>query len=146
MNEDDEKLLVATSERAKSNTHQIEDLKDRMDKLEKKTEDIHKIATSIEVVCNDISYIKEGQNTLNIKFDKLSDKVDDQGKNIRSELEVKVADVQTQVDKLHDEPYDEFKNTKHAVKVNVLGRWLSDLGIALVGVLGTLLATGVIKL
>jgi chromosome segregation ATPase len=146
MNEDDEKLLVATSERAKSNTHQIEDLKDRMDKLEEKTEDIHKIATSIEVVCNDISYIKEGQNTLNIKFDKLSDKVDDQGKNIRSELEVKVADVQTQVDKLHDEPYDEFKNTKHAVKVNVLGRWLSDLGIALVGVLGTLLATGVIKL
>jgi chromosome segregation ATPase len=146
MNEDDEKLLVATSERAKSNTHQIEDLKDRMDKLEEKTEDIHKIATSIEVVCNDISYIKEGQNTLNTKFDKLSDKVDDQGKNIRSELEVKVADVQTQVDKLHDEPYDEFKNTKHAVKVNVLGRWLSDLGIALVGVLGTLLATGVIKL
>jgi chromosome segregation ATPase len=146
MNEDDEKLLVATSERAKSNTHQIEDLKDRMDKLEEKTEDIHKIATSIEVVCNDISYIKEGQNTLNTKFDKLSDKVDDQGKNIRNELEVKVADVQTQVDKLHDEPYDEFKNTKHAVKVNVLGRWLSDLGIALVGVLGTLLATGVIKL
>ena len=146
MNEDDEKLLVATSERSKSNTHQIEDLKSRMDKLEEKTEDIHTIATSIEVVCNDIGYIKNGQNTLNAKFDKLSDKVDDQGRTIRNEFEGKVTDIQSQVDELHDAPYNEYKSTKHAIKINVIGRWLGDLGIALIGVLGTLIATGVLKL
>ncbi len=146
MNEDDEKLLVSTAERSKSNTHQIEDLKSRMDKIEDKTEDIHKIATSIEVVCNDISYIKEGQNALNTKVDKLSDELHDQGKTIRNEFENKVADVQTQVDELHDEPYNEYKKTKHSVKVSVLSRILSDLGIALIGVLATLITTGVIKI
>lgn len=146
MNEDDEKLLVATVERSKSNTHRIEELNIKMGKLEEKTEDIHTIAASIGVVCNDIGYIKEGQNTLNSKFDKLSDKVDDQGKTIRKEVETKVGDVQTQVDELHDEPYNEYKQTKHSLKINLLGRWLGDLGVALAGVLLTLIATGIVKL
>lgn len=146
MNEDDEKLLVTVSERAKSNTHQIEDLKNRMDKLEQKTEDIHKIATSIEVVCNDISYIKEGQNTLNSKFDKLSDKVDDQGKTIRQEVKTKVEDVQAQVNELHDAPYNEYKKTKHEIKVSVISKILGGLCIALMSALATLLASGAIRL
>lgn len=139
MNEDDNDLLVRTVERVNS-------LTGRVDKIEEKTEDIHKIATNIEVLATNMQYIKEGQATLNVKMDKISEKADQQENNFNIKLQNTKEDLQRQIDKLHDEPYDEFKDTKHAIKINVLGRWLSDLGIALVGVLGTLLATSVIKL
>jgi len=145
MNEDDKTLLVEVDQRAKSNTHQIKDIKDRLDKLENKTEDIHKIATNIEVLCNDIGYIKNGQNDLNTKVDKLSDKLDLQGKEIRNEVENKISKIQNQVDELHDEPYDEYKKTKHDVKVNVFSKVLSGICIALISILITLLASGAIK-
>ena len=146
MDEDDKELLIQTSERSKSNTHQIDEIKNRMDKLEQKTEDIHKIATTIEVVCNDIGYIKEGQNELNNKFDNLSNKVDNQGVTFRSELQAKVNTVQKQVDKLHDEPYNEYKQTKHDVKIKVLSEIGKGIIIGVIVYICTLIGNGLIKL
>jgi uncharacterized coiled-coil DUF342 family protein len=146
MDEDDKELLIQTSERSKSNTHQIDEIKNRMDKLEQKTEDIHKIATTIEVVCNDIGYIKEGQNELNNKFDNLSNKVDNQGVTFRSELQAKVNTVQKQVDKLHDEPYNEYKQTKHNIKVNILSAIGKVVGLGIIAYFCALIGSGAIKL
>jgi predicted nucleic acid-binding Zn-ribbon protein len=146
LNDDEKVMLVESDQRSKSAIHQIDEVKDRLDKLEDKTEDIHRIATSIEVVCNDIGYIKQGQVDLTTKVDKLSDKVDSQIQEIKSDVEIKVGKVDEKVGKLEREPYEEFKKTKHEIKVNVWGAIVVAIAMAALGGFFALVSTGTIKL
>lgn len=145
VNEDDKTLLIETSERAKSNTHQIEEIKDRIGKLEDKTEDIHRIATSIEVVCNDIGYIKQGQVDLTNKVDNLSEKVDSQIKEIKCDVDAKVGNVSSKVEQLKLEPLEEMKKDKHEFKIEAFKQGIGYLVALIGGAIITLIANGTLK-
>lgn len=160
MTDEEKVMLVETTERSKSNTHQIDEIKDAMDKLEikanermakleDKTEDIHRIATSIELISKDVSYMKEGQVDLSNKVDKLSNKVDSQIAEIKTDVKAQVDCVKTQVDNIEKAPYEEFKQTRHEIKSNILGQVFGAGALLIIGALGVLVvlvANGTIKL
>lgn len=157
MTDEEKTNLIEVIERGKRNAQQIEEIKDtidkleikateRMRKLEDKTEDIHRIATSIELISKDVSYMKEGQVDLSNKVDKLSSKVDSQIAEIKTDVKAQVDSVKNQVDVLEKMPYEEYKKTKHELKVGIWGQLLGYLCTGLIGVLIALVSTGVIKL
>jgi gas vesicle protein len=127
MNDDEKVMLVECDQRSKSAIYQISEIKDRLGKLEDKTEDIHRIATSIEVVCNDIGYIKQGQIDLTNKVDNLSEKVDKQNVEIKADVKSQINDIQKQIDTVDDEG-------KINIRVWIRDNWLSAV-LAIGGVI-----------
>ena len=155
---DEEKTnLIEVIERGKTNIQQIEEIKDtinklevktnqRIDKLDDKTEDIHRIALSIERISNDVTYMKQGQADLSVKVDKLSDKLEQQVKEIRSDVDIKVGSVSKKVDAVEKQPYEEYKKIKSDVKVKILVAIAAGVGIALITFFATMISEGIIKL
>ena len=115
------------------------------EKLENKTEDIHRIATNIELISQSMDYMKQGQEELSTKVDNLSNKVDNQIKEIKTDVDSKVGSVNQKVDAIEKQPYDDYKQTTHDIKIKVIVGIVSTLAISAIGFLATLFANGHVK-
>ena len=73
--------LIENEQCCKSNTHQIHELKEDIKEIANKTDDIHRIATSVEVIATKM-------DTQEKKIDKLDSKIDS--------VEAKVSDIESQ--------------------------------------------------
>lgn len=147
MNQDDDKeLLIQTTERAKNNTHQINELKQRIDQIDEKADGINAIATRLEVLNTNITYIKDGQEKLSVKVDKLADTLTQQGQSMRSYVDLKVSGMQKQVDDINSAPYKEYKKSNHEIKVGVISKVVSSVVVSILTIIITLIATGIIKI
>ena len=51
--------ITEIAERTKSNTHRIDNLEIKVNQLDEKTEDIHTIATSMQLMSKDFSYMRD---------------------------------------------------------------------------------------
>jgi len=144
--EDDKELLIETSERAKSNTHQIEELKTDMKEMKQDQKAIYELSTAVKLVAqnvgniqHDVTEIKQGQKDL-------SNKVDNQINEIKTDVDCRVSGVNNKIADIEQKPYKAFIKTKHEIIVKIA----SGIGIALAtGVLTyicTLIGQGVIKI
>ena len=114
-------LLVETSERAKSNTHQIEEVKDDMKDVKAEQKNLSDLISSIKVIAEKVTNInskvdeiKVGQRELSDNQKEMSDKFDnkiDEVKKDQKGLETKIVEVsnapavktQNRFDKLKDD-------------------------------------------
>mgnify|MGYP000897550731 FL=1 len=146
MTEDDKELLIETSERAKSNTHQIEELKADMKEMKQDQKAIYELSTAVKLVAqnvgniqHDVTEIKQGQKDL-------SNKVDNQINEIKTDVDCRVSGVNNKIADMEQKPYKAFIKTKHEIIVKIV----SGIGIALAaGVLTyicTLIGQGAIKI
>ena len=87
MEEKDLVVLTETVERSKSNTHQIEEIKDKLEKMETRQETIYELTTSVKLIAQDMSSIKETINDVKQGQYALSDKVDEQISEVREKIE-----------------------------------------------------------
>ena len=124
MNEDDKTLLIETSERAKSNTHQIEEIKADIKEVKEDQKAIYELTSSVRVIAENVSNMKEDISDIKNKQNDANDKID----------------------RLEKTPYQEYQKTKHDIKVNVISKILSGIGLSLISILITLIATGKISL
>lgn len=69
MDEQNIALLIETSERAKSNTHRLDNVEDRLKSYESEQKAIYKIASSVELVVQRMGHIEEKIDNANNKID-----------------------------------------------------------------------------
>ena len=127
MNEDDKRLLIETIERSKSNTHQIDDIKSDIKELQNKQEMIYDLTTSVKVMAENLSTVKDDVKEIKQGQSALSDKVDSQINEIKIDVDNKVETVKHNVKQIDDEG-------KFNIRV-----WLRDNWIAI----GALLVLGI---
>ena len=127
MNEDDKRLLIETIERSKSNTHQIDDIKSDIKELQNKQEMIYDLTTSVKVMAENLSTVKDDVKEIKQGQSALSDKVDSQINEIKIDVDNKVETVKHDVKQIDDEG-------KFNIRV-----WLRDNWIAI----GALLVLGI---
>ena len=127
MNEDDKRLLIETIERSKSNTHQIDDIKSDIKELQNKQEMIYDLTTSVKVMAENLSTVKDDVKEIKQGQSALSDKVDNQINEIKIDVDNKVETVKHDVKQIDDEG-------KFNIRV-----WLRDNWVAI----GALLILGI---
>ena len=113
MTKDNEELYTALQT-------QMDDLKDTVHRIESKTDQICTLATNVEIVKTNMKHLQLAQDDLYGRCDEIDEKVD----------------------KMHDEPYDNFKQKKNQIISTIIGRLLGDLGSAIGGALIALIASG----
>lgn len=69
MNGENERVLIETKERAKSNTKRIDSLEREIQMIKEDQKAIYEIATSVKVIAERVSYIEEKIDETGIKVD-----------------------------------------------------------------------------
>jgi len=69
--------LTETVERSKSNTHQIEDIKDEIKEIKSEQKAIYEIAASVKLIAQDMGSMKESINEVKQGQSKLEQKIDE---------------------------------------------------------------------
>lgn len=112
MDNENTKLLIETSERSKSNTHQIEEIKEDVKEIKSEQKAIYDIATSVKLIAlsmdtmkDDLAEVKQGQVDLSNKVDNQITEV----KNGQATLENKIWD---KVDAVNDKVENVDDKTK----------------------------------
>ena len=103
---------------------QFDDIKISLNKVDEKADKICTLASDVKVVNTKIEHLTLAQDELNQHCDNIDEKVN----------------------RMHDEPYDNFKKSKNQIMTTVVGRLLGDLGSAVGGALIALIASGKIHL
>jgi hypothetical protein len=124
MNEDDKELLISTSERAKSNTHQIEEIKADIKEIKEDNKAIYELTYSVKGILERMTDMKDNINDIKQGQENLSKKVDD----------------------LEKKPYKEFEQTKHDIKVKVAVSIGGSVILGLIAYICGLIGSGAIKL
>lgn len=88
MNENDLKLLVEVDQRSKSNTHQIDGIKDEIKEIKAENKAIYELTTSVKLIAQDMGTIKDGLAEVKQGQSDLNKKVSD----IENKPEKKTAD------------------------------------------------------
>ncbi len=135
MNEDEKTLLISTNERSKSNTHQIDEIKDDIKQIKDDQKAIYDLTTSVKIIAENVSNMKDDLKEVKQGQTSLSNKLDNQ-----------IQDVNNKVDELKLEPLEEMKKDKHTLKLEVLKQAIGYAITGLVAIVGTLIGSGVIKL
>lgn len=127
MNEDDKRLLIETIERSKSNTHQIDDIKSDIKELQNKQEMIYDLTTSVKVMAENLSTVKDDVKEIKQGQSALSDKVDSQINEIKIDVDNKVETVKHDVKQIDNEG-------KFNIRVWIRNNWIA---------IGVLIALGI---
>lgn len=135
MDEDDKTLLISTSERSKSNTHQIEEIKTDIKQIKEDQRAIFDLTTSVKIIAENVSNMKDDLKEVKHGQSDLSNKLDNQ-----------IQDVNDKVNELKLEPLEEMKKDKHELRIEVLKQIIGYAITGLVAIVGTLVGSGVIKL
>lgn len=133
MGENDRALLIEVSERGKSNTHQIDELKGEIRELKADNKATLKLATSVEMIARDMSHMREDLSEVKQGQQAMSDKVADQ-----------FGAVNARVTHIEQKPYREYQETKKEIKSKIVSTVLGVVITALLSILGTMFATGLI--
>jgi predicted RNase H-like nuclease (RuvC/YqgF family) len=78
-------VLTETVERSKSNTHMINELKDEIKEIREDQKSIYKIATSVEVIANNMQNLQASVEDVKNGQEKLGQKMDNQIVEVRNE-------------------------------------------------------------
>lgn len=103
VNEDDKSLLIETSERAKSNTHQIEEIKSDIKDIKQEQKTIYELTSSVKVMADNLIHIQEDVKEIKQGQTDLSNKVDNQIKEIKTDVDSRVSSVNDKINKIDDE-------------------------------------------
>lgn len=68
-------ILAETSERAKSNTHQIEEIKEELKDIKEENKALNKIATSVELIAQDMTHVKSDINDVKQSQSEMKDEL-----------------------------------------------------------------------
>ena len=101
----DEQLLkdvIAIGERGKSNTHQIDELKLKVNEMSQFQVVIFELTTSVKLIAQDLGYIKETVNKVELGQIKLSEKTDKQFLDVKCEQKDLKENVEGKIDTLSD--------------------------------------------
>lgn len=127
------KELAETAERGKSNTHQIEEIKENIKEIKTENKALYELTTSVKLIAQDMSSIKEdisevkkGQVILSEKMDTEISKVKDEQDKICQ----KISSVENQEDIKKGKKWDTFWSKIGTKAVEVI------LSLILGGVLG----------
>ena len=77
--------LTETVERSKSNTHQIDEIKEEIKGIKEDQKSIYKIATSVEVIANNMQNLQASVEDVKNGQERLGQKMDDQIIEVRNE-------------------------------------------------------------
>lgn len=127
MNEDDKSLLIETIERSKSNTHQIDDIKSDIKELQNKQEMIYDLTTSVKVMAENLSTVKDDVKEIKQGQSALSDKVDNQINEIKTDVDNKVETVKHDVKQIDDEG-------KFNIRVWIRDNWIAISALLVLGI------------
>lgn len=133
MNESDQ-LLIETSERAKSNTHQIEEIKEDIKEIKSDQKAIYEISTSVKLIAQsmtsmkeDIAEVKQGQCDLANKVDERILEVNVGQKKLEDHIQL--VDDKTKVDWAKNKTANLIWLASGAGIMTIVGVVLSLLGI-----------------
>lgn len=146
MDEDDKELLIQTSERSKSNTHQIEEIKDNIKEIKQDQKAIYDLTTSVKIIAENVSNMKDDIKEVKQGQSLLSDKLDNQITDIKDDVQHKVDGVSKKVNEITQEPYNEYKQTKHDIKIKVFAEIGKVIGLGIIVYICGMIGSGVIKL
>lgn len=146
MNEDDKELLIQTTERSKSNTHQIDEIKEDIKQIKTDQKAIYDLTSSVKIIADNIQNMKDDIKEVKQGQSALSDKLDNQISDIKDDVQTRVDDVSKKVDEIKQEPYDEYKHTKNSIKIQILSGIGKAVGIGLIAYICALIGSGLIKL
>lgn len=68
-------LITQTAERAKSNTHQIEEIKVDIKEIKEENKALNKMATSIELIAKDMTNVKEDISEMKTSQDEMKEEI-----------------------------------------------------------------------
>ena len=100
-----EKILIETQERAKSNTKRINALEEEIKDMKSEQKAIYEIATSVKVLVERVGYIEEKVDETSSKIDKQSE----QWRKAESELSARISETKTEKDHQTAESVDHVK-------------------------------------
>lgn len=80
------KELTETTTRSKSNTHQIDEIKDEIKDIRNENKVLYELTASVKVIAQDMGEVKQGQKDLAEKVDKEIGKVKSDVNTIRDEM------------------------------------------------------------
>ena len=133
MGENDRALLIEVSEQGKSNTHQIDELKGEIRELKADAKATLKLATAVEMIALDMSRMREDLSEVKQGQLAMSEKVADQ-----------FGAVNSRVTHIEQKPFREYQETKKEIKSKVVSTVVGVVITALLSVLGTMFAAGLI--
>ena len=79
--------LTEVDARSKSNSHQIEEIKDEIKEIRNEQKAIYTIATSVEIIAKDMSSMKESLNEVKQGQKDLTIKMDEQITDVKQKIE-----------------------------------------------------------
>lgn len=146
MNDDEKVMLVECDQRSKSAICQIKEIKEDLKTVKEDQKLMYDLTTSVKVISenligmkDDLKEVKQGQTIL-------SNKLDNQIQEIKTDVDTKVGHVNAKVDKIEREPYETYKKDKHDIKLNVIKQVIGYFVVGIVAIIGTLIGSGTIKL
>lgn len=128
MTEQDKITLIEAEQRAKSNSHRIDNIEEEIREIRDDQKAIYKIATSVELIAQRVSHIE--------------DKVDDTNKKVAAqtkawqETEKKLSEKITEAENL---PYKRVANNVNSVKISLITAVCSLIAT---GIIGCIIAFG----
>ena len=102
------KILTETAERAKSNTYQIEELKEEVKDLNKEQKAIYDIASSIKVMSSEMVNIRGDITAVKDSQEQFAEKVKDNQKELTDKI-----------DSIEQKPYKDWTKVKSTIITGV---------------------------
>lgn len=87
MDEKDLIILTETAARSKSNSKQIEEIKDEVKEIRNEQKAIYEIASSVKLIAQDMGFMKESLNEVKRGQKALTEKVDEQITEVKDKIE-----------------------------------------------------------
>ena len=109
------KILTETAERAKSNTHQIEELKEEVKDLNKEQKAIYDIASSIKVMSSEMVNIRGDITAVKDSQEQFAEKV----KNDIEEVKDNQKELTDKIDSIEQKPYKDWTKVKSTIITGV---------------------------
>ena len=110
-NENFIQILTETTERAKSNTHQISELKDEVREIKKEQKAIYDIASSVKIMSESMANIKEDVIAVKESQEQFSQKV----KEDIEEVKESQKELTNKIDNIEQKPYKNWNKLKSTI-------------------------------
>lgn len=109
------KILTETAERAKSNTHQIEELKEEVRDLNKEQKAIYDIASSIKVMSSEMVNIRGDVTAVKDSQEQFAQKVKEDIEEVKDNQK----ELTDKIDGIEQKPYKDWTKVKSTIITGV---------------------------
>lgn len=104
-------ILTETTERAKSNTHQISELKDEVREIKKEQKAIYDIASSVKIMSESMANIKEDVIAVKESQEQFSQKVKEDIEEVKDSQK----ELTNKIDNIEQKPYKNWNKLKSTI-------------------------------